>query len=441
MVRFTLVEDAKNRNKKKTLSSFGGLFVLRDLWKKFRVDELLQTLGIVKNAGSLTASELAFLSMSQSMVGAGSEKDLAEKASLSGNDPCLCRKPVPQKVLNRFFNTGRFDFKELFTRLVLGILSHRKIHRMIRKNPGKNILVVDDSPLEKSGKRMQGISKLYNSSKKGFYQGFEMVALTMSAKKSAFLLDFMLKPGSHKPVVKKTSAKKSSTTKLTLAADMIAQAIASGIPARMVTFDLWYTAVSFLEKMAALNLIFVAPLKKNRIVLYQGKRKKVTYFVQRCQRTNEWGTIFLVDLPRFGPVRLAAFKRRLKNKKTCIEILITNGDKLSSQRMLSIYQKRWTIETLFREAKQSFGLESFHNQNHHATVAHLCFSLIAMLFIRASKFLFNSLQTFTPGAIKKQLIQTMVEIEVNMRQWKITFYEKKEFIHIFKQLNLALEEV
>lgn len=440
MVRFTLVENAANRKKKKTLSNFGGLFVLKDLWKRFRVDDLLQALGIVKVTESLSASELAFLSMSQSVIGANSEKELAHKTSLGGNDPCLCGKAAPQKTLNRFLNTDRFDFKTLLLSLTMSVLRHSKINKKLRNRSSRNVLIVDDSPLEKSGKRMQGISKLYNSSKKGFYHGFEMVALALTAKKSAFFLDFMLKPKSPKPA-KKISTKRSNTTKLTLAADMITQAVRSGITARVVTFDLWYTAVSFLKRLVELKLTFVAPLKKNRIVLYRDKNRKVSYFIYRCRRYHEWGKLFLVDLPKFGPVHLVVFKRQLKNKKTTIDILITNGRKLSSDRILSIYEKRWTIETLFREAKQTFGLETFHNRNHHAITAHLCFSLIAMLFVRAARFFFKTLEALTPGAITKHLIQTMVEVEITMKQWKITFYERNRFLPVFQQLNLAFEDV
>lgn len=439
MVRFTLVENARNSNRKKVLSNFGGLFMLKDLWRKFHLDELLKSLGIVKDRGLYSPAELSFLCMSQSVVGSPSEKDLAEKACLAGNDPCLCAKSVPQKEVNRFLNRDRFDFKELFLSLTVSVLFHKKIGKKLRNKRSKNILIVDDSPLEKSGKKMQGISKLYNSSKNGFYHGYELVALALAAGTSSFLLDFTLKPKSPKPA-KKDARKKPDITKLTLAADLIAHAKASGIPAGIVTFDLWYTAVTFLKRLVEMHLDFVAPLKKNRLVLYHGKRRQATYFIKRCHQTREWGKIFAVDLPHFGPVHLVVFKRPLRNRKTRIEVLITNDLKLPSQRILAVYQKRWTIETLFREAKQTFGLEGFHNRKRHAIVAHLCFSLMAMLFIRTSKFFFKSLQAYTAGAIKKQLIQTTVEIEITMKQWKITFYEKNRFLPIF-QLNLALEDV
>jgi hypothetical protein len=43
MVRFTLVENARNSNNKKVLSNFGGLFMLKDLWRQFHLDELLKS--------------------------------------------------------------------------------------------------------------------------------------------------------------------------------------------------------------------------------------------------------------------------------------------------------------------------------------------------------------------------------------------------------------
>lgn len=440
MVRFTLIENDKIRNKKKALSHFGGLFVFKDLWKKFKMEVLVNALGIVGDTGSCRVSELAFLSMSQSMVGAASECDLAEKTFFSGEDPSLCGRTVPQKKLNRFLNTDRFDFKELFLGMTLNALRHRKIDKKIRKRASKNVLIVDDTPLEKSGKKMQGISKLYSASKKGFYQGYEMVSLALAAPSSAFFLNFKLKPKSLKPPTR-TKGSKANTTKLTLAVDMIAAACAEGHPARLVTFDSWYTAVSFLKSLVTLNLTFVASLKKNRLVIFRGKRRKLTYFLDRCKRYNEWGKIFWVELPQFGPVHLVIHKRRSKTRSATIDILITNGLNLSSERIYSIYAKRWTIETLFREAKQTFGLETFHNRNHHAIIAHLAFSLIAMLLVRAAKFFYRSLQSLTPGAIKKHLIQTLVEVEITMNQWKITFYEENRFLHIFKQLNLAIEDV
>jgi hypothetical protein len=276
----------------------------------------------------------------------------------------------------------------------------------------------------------KGMSTVY-----GFYHGYEMVAPPLSAGTPSFLLDFTMKPKNPKPT------KKPNITKLTLAADLISHAKASGIPAGIVTFDLWYTAVRFLKRLVEMHLDFVAPLKKNRLVLDHAHRRQAAYFIKRCHQTRKWGKIFAVDLPHFGPVHLVVFKRPLRNRKTRIEVLITNGLKLPSQRILAVYERRWTIETVFREAKQTFGLEGFHNRKRHTIVAHFCFSLMAMLFIRTSKFFFKSLQVYTAGATKKQLIQPTVEIEITMKQWKITFYERNRFLPIFQQLNFVIEDV
>jgi len=74
-----------------------------------------------------------------------------------------------------------------------------------------------------------------------------------------------------------------------------------------------------------------------------------------------------------------------------------------------------SARTFSREFKQGPEMESFHNRNHHAVIAHLCFSMIAMLFIRAAKFLFSANLSFDIGG-KESMDPSLRSYESNHLQ-------------------------
>jgi len=121
--------------------------------------------------------------------------------------------------------------------------------------------------------------------------------------------------------------------------------------------------------------------------------------------------------------------------------MVSNDLSLSAQKMKEIYLRRWNIEALFRDVKQNFGLEGFHNRNLHAIVAHLVFSILSMLLVQVFQTLHKVMESMTLGKIKKQLIQVKALVQAKVGRWEVSFYEKRLLFRIFKDLKICLRSV
>ncbi len=83
-------------------------------------------------------------------------------------------------------------------------------------------------------------------------------------------------------------------------------------------------------------------------------------------------------LPKYGPLRLVVTRNRHGN----LEVLATND--LDSDLTTIVLRKRsrWSVETLFRDAKQFSGLAACQCRVDQALVRHVAFVLIAFVVLQ-----------------------------------------------------------
>jgi len=441
MVRFSLAK-TEAKGKRKSFSNFAGLLGIKHLWQHLDLGELLTELGIQKRSGTISTKDLCLLSLFKPFIGARSEQQLAEKTQ-SGEDDCLISpKQIAQKKVNNFFNCQRFDFKEFFSQATGQVLQQPAFG--IRS---QDVFIIDDTPLAKSGRSMEHSGKLYDATRSTYYHGYELVGLAVARAHRKFFLDFAFKPPKRQKRKKKRGRRRKGyrprpkPTKLTTALSLVKAAVAQGVRAKHVVFDSWYFALSFLKELSELELVFVAPSKKNRLFLYGGKKRKAEYFVKLAKSSHRPLRRFRVMLPGYGQVILAVVKRRLSTGKKRYEVLVSNDLTLSATKMKQIYLRRWNIETLFREAKQNFDLAGFHNRRFRAIVAHIAFSLLSMLLLQLFQSLHKVMKPMTLGKIKRHLIRVKVMVQANVNDWEVCFYENRLLFKIYKDLKICLRSV
>jgi len=305
------------------------------------------------------------------------------------------------------------------------------------KESKEDVIVIDDTPLPKRGKMLPGIRKLYDSCGKKFYYGYEMVTVALSNGKKSVPVEFAIQAiGKRKKKRRKGRRKKGyvpriKETKLKTALLLLEKAVANGIKAKIVVFDCWYTAVKLLKGINKLGLIFVAPVKRNRYVIWEGKRILVRALLRYAKRNGKY--VFYVELPNYGKVKL--FCIRMKFKKTGVKwnILITQDLEMSLKEIKKAYRKRWGIEVMFEEAKQRFGLLNFHNRKLSAIVAHICFSLIAYILVDTLRIVHSALKKLTLGKIKQKLIAVKVLVTIKMNRLTVGFTENALCLKLFRR--------
>lgn len=273
-----------------------------------------------------------------------------------------------QRLFNRFLHKTRADI--VFSTLL------KTLPKKIFSDPC-GILILDDSPLPKSGKKMQGAKKFYHNG--SFFHGYEMPAIVYSGVAGHFPIAFSLKT-------------KNSASKLALSVEMFKKAleILPVLP-RWVIFDSWFTVKPLLKALLALGLLFIGPVKRNRKFIYHGRVYHAEDFIRLAKGARY--SSFVVSCDWHPMLRLIVFRRKLSSKKVRYEILLTNDLASSVRKIARAYLRRWNIETTFRAFKQSFALNHFHNRKLSAILNHIALAFCALLIVAYLKSLFPSLRS------------------------------------------------
>lgn len=271
-----------------------------------------------------------------------------------------------QRRYNRFLHQNQAEI--VFSTLL------KTLPRKTFSDP-KGVWILDDSPLPKSGKKMQGAKKFYHNG--SFFHGYELPALVYSGTLGNFPLAFALKT-------------KSSASKLKLSMEMIEKTLEILPSPRWVLFDSWFTVKPLLKFLFSLEMLFIGPVKRNRKFVYRGRLYHAKDFMRLAK--HEKYASFDVACAWHPKLRLIVFRRKLSSKKIRHEILLTNDFTSTPRQISKVYLRRWNIETIFRTFKQSFALIHFHNRNLAAILNHIAFAFCALLLVAHLKSLFRSLQ-------------------------------------------------
>jgi hypothetical protein len=271
-----------------------------------------------------------------------------------------------QRRYNRFLHQPQSG--DVFTTLL------QTLPRSIFTDP-KGVWILDDSPLPKHGKKMQGAKKFYHNG--SFFHGYELPALVYSGTKGNFPMAFALKT-------------KASATKLNLSMNMIENTLTILPKPRWILFDSWFTVKTLLTFLFDHKLQFISPVKSNRKFVYRGRLYHAKDFIRLAKHATY--ADFDVSCSWCSRLRLVVFRRKLSSKKLRYEILLTNDFTSSPHQVAKAYLRRWAIETVFRASKQSFGLNQFHNRSLTACLNHISFAFAALLLVAYLKSLFPSLK-------------------------------------------------
>ena len=246
------------------------------------------------------------------------------------------------------------------------------------KRLGEGYLIVDDVVVSKPfSKLSQWIGWTYSTSEKRFVRGFHIVVLLWCIGIWRIPVAFRL----WRP--KKNCRPDRYRTKLQLAWEMIVEVYQSGLPIQYIVFDTFYTAGWLTKKINRLGLKWVGLLHPNTTIHYRDRRWSVASLgawlkLKWRARLQLRARSIVAYLPKYGTLRLVVTRNRHGN----LEVLATND--LDSDLTTIVLRKRsrWSIETLFRDAKQFSGLAACQCRVDQALVRHVAFALIAFVVLQ-----------------------------------------------------------
>src|SRR5260221_1234767 len=231
-------------------------------------------------------------------------------------------------------------------------------------------LIVDDSVQNKQHSKQIGlVQNQYSGAEHGLVRGIGIVNLVHSDGLDFYPIDYQI----YAPAV-------NGKTKNDLLAEMLMAAkLSKGIQARTVLFDSWYTSVENLKLINFLQMVFVAPIKDNRLVSLskEGGYIHVQDIDWTSQRLKHGLSVKLKELP----FRVRLFKVVATNGD--IDWIITNSpDLLTTPDIQAQNARRWDVESFHRELKQLTGSEKCQCRKARAQRNHLGYCYLAWVALK-----------------------------------------------------------
>jgi hypothetical protein len=242
-------------------------------------------------------------------------------------------------------------------------------------------LVLDDTVIRKTGRRMELISRVHDHALGVATLGYKMLTLSFWDGKSLFPLDFALHSGKGKDGSKPYGLSKkelknrhskerdklshgalriaeAGLTKIEMAVGLLKTAIKMGFKANYFLVDSWYSSyqiIAAVRKNAKANIHFLGMVKNgNRKFLYDNQELNLAEIRNKAgkvKRNKKTGYLYIEARAMLNNMSVKLFYSK-RGRKGKWRTLITTDTELSFDKMLKIYSNRWIIEIMFKECKQ-----------------------------------------------------------------------------------------
>jgi SRSO17 transposase len=265
---------------------------------------------------------------------------------------------------------------------VLSTATLRTLRRMKPVGGEELCLIIDDTRNGKRAKRMQAVSKIWDHCQQRFVRGH--IAVTAALLFRGVVLPWKIQlwlPAEY------CRAEGLPYRKMTeMAAAMVgALEPPKGMRVR-VLFDAFYLCPTLTNACAARGWKWFSVASKNRTLKRSGPGKSgklrdlgpgaLKYRSRRVRmkrsRGWRWMQITAMDgsLSKLGPVRIVFSKRPGDRWKNLLAIA-TNDTARDPRQIVAIYEKRWSIEVLFKELQGTLGLGEYQMQKRQGIERHL----------------------------------------------------------------------
>jgi hypothetical protein len=299
-------------------------------------------------------------------------------------------------------------------------------------------LIFDDTDLPKTGKTIEGISKIFNHVSNKYYLGFKLLVVGYWNGSVFIPIDFSLHRESKKSQLKygltakqRKFQKKTQRANYTTAAkrfkeltkkktdvlvQMFSRVVKRKIPVDYILMDTWFTSIGLIKKL--LNICdtthIIGMYKYNSKIEVEGKIKTLNQLKKqgkkpkRCRKFNYYYHNYVAEI---NGVKVSIFiSKRGKNGKW--HTLITTDTFMKFIKIIEVYSIRWSIEVFFKEAKQLFGLGKCQSTNFDVQIAQITITMTQYL-LTSIRYRMEAYETI--GGLFRDLKQDYIENKLNVR--------------------------
>ncbi len=316
-------------------------------------------------------------------------------------------------IFYRFTNNSLINWRNLSYKI--NILLIRKTESKSTENETPKCLIIDDTDLPKTGRKIELISRVFSHVTHTSILGFKGLFMGYFDGKSFFAIDFSLhgEKGKNKKkpyglTIKQGKERYSKqrdkftpsyerkeeyfTTKIQSMISMIRMAINKGLRFEYVLVDSWFTCyelVNFIKtRKINTNLIGMLKMGKTRY-LFNNKSltsKEIINLLRKTKkvkRSKQLSCYYCEALVDYKGIEVKLFFSKTSRRGKW-SVLLTTDLSLKFEQAYKIYAIRWQIEVFFRDSKQYLGLgknqsQDFDSQISSTTLTMLQYNILSVV--------------------------------------------------------------
>ena len=319
-------------------------------------------------------------------------------------------------------------------------------------------LIFDDTDIAKRGKKIEGVSKVFDHVDHRFIFGFKLL-VAGDWNGSVFIpVDFSFhrenkdnkgkkyglskkqrkqqkktKRDSKLPVAKRFKELNLKKTDMVVA--MFKRVNKRKIEVDYILLDTWFTTMSLINKLSRINneVHVIGMYKYNSKLSIEGKARSIKQLRKHTGKMSRARSLKLYYFEYVGQIDGTTVKVFISKRGLggAWHTIITTNTKLSFKKAMEIYSTRWTIEVFFKEAKQLLGLGKCQSTNFDVQVAQTTITMLRYLLI-SLRHRMEAYQTI--GGIFKDIKQDYQQHKLNQRLLLA-------IVEILEVLDLLVEDI
>lgn len=425
---------------------------ITQFFANFKVPRLLAFCKCVKNKG-ISVSSLVFMLIMFRLRGRSIWS--IQNTRINGIDV------YDDNTFYRLMNNSLMNWRKL-------LMNFARQFQCIVLDKGEKIqavkcFIIDDTDLEKTGKTIEFIGKIFSHVFRKSILGFKMLTLGFWDGKSFIANDFSLhrekgkkgnygmrkkelksrfskKRDKHTPAYKRVLELDKNKNKVSVS--MIKRAVKNGLIASYVLMDSWFTNDYVIKsiraiKGGAMHVLGMCKLD-NRKYSISGKEINSAQIITRHSRkkskySRKHKSHYFVVLADYKGETVKLFYIKYGKAKNW-RLLLTTDLTLKFVEAIELYQIRWTIEVFFKECKQYLGLGKSQNTDFDGQIADITIVLVTHTILTLQK-RFGAYETM--GELFRETQQHLLEQTL----WeRILIVFIKMLQKLMKLINFDLEE-
>ncbi len=365
------------------------------------------------------------------------------------NVRCLFSSGLNKEVVGRKDTYYRFlNNPNIPWRKVMVYFSNQFFKQAIayesNKSKAAKCLIIDDSLIPKTGKKIEFIGKVFDHCSHLYLLGIKFLLLGYWDGKNFIPIDFSLhhepgKSGKRGLLTKDLNSQYSknrpegsfsikrieelSKSKIDVALEMIKRVVNRKLALDYVLADSWFVSEKFISGILKMKLNMIGLMKTNRNVTIGSKVYLINKIPElkrsKIVKCKKYRCQYIPLLVNYKGISIKIFLIRM-NGHASWKCLVTTNKKLSFCKTMELYQIRWSIEVFFKDAKQYLNLQGCQSNDFDAHLAHyslVCMEFTALALIKRiegyetiGNLLLNLKDSIIQHTIIKQIWQLILEI-------------------------------